>query len=155
LYDDNRNGNAGTVYYVFGHGPGGDTCNFWCDLQGSQQCSGGDSLCQFDYLKSAKFNGTGTVNGTYVNTFIWNDMLGPISMNSLEPDVAVSGGAPVRMLRNVHPFGKEIGYLDTTYSLFVKEVPSGAFSVPGKEDCSEGEDAQCENALKGEHSWLH
>jgi hypothetical protein len=82
-------------------------------------------------------------------------MLGPITMNSLELDVATASNVPVKMLRDVHPFGKELGSLDTTYSLYKAAVPpSDAFSVPGKEDCSEGEDDQCQNAFKGKHFWF-
>ena len=142
-------GNTGTVYYVFGYGPGGNTCNFWCDLQGAQQMSGGNSLEQYDYTKSAVFNGTFSDNNTQINRFTWNDMLGPIAMNELYLDVTTKDNTPLFMHRKVTPFGKDLGYLTTNYSAWSSHAdPASVFVVPGRASCSEGEDAQCQNAMK-------
>jgi hypothetical protein len=153
--DGPEGGNTGTVYYVFGYGPGGNTCNFWCDLQGSQQCSGGNSLCQYDYAKSAQYNGTRTSDGNKVDRFTWNDMLGPIAMNELFLDVdEKDDSTPVRMHRRLTPFGKYIGYFDTNYTQWRPSAePASTFVVPGRASCSEGQNAQCANALRTAKAW--
>ena len=142
-------GNTGTLYYVYGYGPGGNTCNFWCDLQGSQMCSGGNSLCQYDYKKSATFNGTYSDQGMEVDRFAWNDMLGPIAMNELFLDVDPNNdNAPVFMHRKITPFGKYFGYFSTNYTKWRPQAdPASTFVVPGRDTCNEGEDSQCQNAL--------
>ena len=147
--DTHNEGNSGTVYFVYGYGPAGNTCNFWCDLQGTEQCNLQESLCQYDYVAHAKYNETISLNGTKANVFKWDDKLGPISMNSLTLNVnALHGAEPISMHRDVHPFGKELGTIDTYFSQWSPTPPdSSVFDVPGIDQCAEGQGAQCQNAL--------
>ena len=112
--------------------------------------SGGNSLKQYDYTKSAVFNGTFYDNHTQINRFTWNDMLGPIAMNELYLDVTTTkDNAPLFMHRKLTPFGKYIGYMTTNYSAWSAQAdPASVFVVPGRASCAEGEDAQCQNAMK-------
>jgi hypothetical protein len=106
-------------------------------------------LCQYDYIESAKFLRTNTINGTLVNVFQWQDKLGPISMNTLQLSVTADGtNLPVFMHRDVHPFGKEPGFINTTYSGFLAGPPNAtAFVVPGIDKCPEGPDQICDGML--------
>jgi hypothetical protein len=148
--DSHNEGNSGTLYYIYGYGPLGNTCNFWCDLQGTEQCNLQESLCQYDYVAHAKYNETVSLNGTKANVFKWEDKLGPISMNSLSIYVdAEHGTKPLMMHRDVHPFGKELGTIDTYFSSWSPKPPdSSAFDVPGIDKCPEGPAGQCQNAME-------
>jgi len=148
-FNDHREGNSGTVYYVYGYGPAGNTCAYWCDLQGTQQCDLQESLCQYDYVAHAKYNGTATINNSIkTNVFTWSDNLGPISMNSLSLYVNQKNNAPVKMSRDVHPFGKELGTMDTYFSNWdPTPPPSSSFDIPGLNECMEGAGNQCQNSL--------
>ena len=53
------------------------------------------------------------------------------------------------MHRDVHPFGKELGTIDTYFSSWSPKPPdSSAFDVPGIDKCAEGQGAQCQNAME-------
>ena len=61
------------IFYIYGHGPFGDKCAYWCDGQGDIQCNIQESLCQYDYTKSASYVGPATLNGTECDVFKWED----------------------------------------------------------------------------------
>ena len=69
-FTDDEHGPDAKIYHVFGKGPGGDKCDYWCDGQGDLICNEGESLCQIDYVKSAKFESTLTLNGSLVDKFV-------------------------------------------------------------------------------------
>ena len=66
------------------YGPFGDRCDYFCDLQGTEQCNLQESLCQPDYKRSAKFVRTGVSNGIEVNIFTWKDNMGRLNGASME-----------------------------------------------------------------------
>lgn len=143
-FNDTESGPGGKVYFIYGKGPFGNTCAYWCDLQGTLQCNLQESLCTYDYINSAKYNSSATLNGTRVDVFTWEEKLGPISMNSLSLYVQSNHTVPVYQHRDVHPFQKEEGYIDTNFTSFVIGTPDpSAFDIPGIAKCLEGEDAQC------------
>ena len=128
------------IFYVYGHGPGGDKCAYWCDSLGSEQCFIQESLCQSDYTERAAYVNTSAYNGTTCDVFSWEDKLGPISMNSLTLWVAQGTATPKKMHRDVHPFGKELGTFDTHWLSFTEGAPpAAAFDVPGEATCEEGD----------------
>jgi hypothetical protein len=110
-------------------------------------CNEQESLCQYDYAKSAKFDSTLTLNGSLVDKFVWADKLGPYPMNTLALYAEHGASAvPVWMHRQLHKPMKA-GTIDTNYSGFVAGAPeASAFAVPGIETCEEGTDAQCSTA---------
>ena len=67
----------------------------------------GDSLCQPAQAK-AIIAGTAVVNGVDTTIYKWGDNLGPIPMNELYLYVSDKTKKPVQMIRDLHPFGKEL-----------------------------------------------
>lgn len=143
-FTDDNYGPRAKIFYIYGHGPAGDTCSHWCDGQGDIQCNIQESLCQIDYKKSAKWHNSSTYNGTECDVFTWTDKLGPIPMNSLTLFVAKDTATPLLMERDVHPFGRKMGLITTKYLSFTEGAPpESAFDVPGESKCTEGEAGQC------------
>jgi len=134
------------IFYIYGHGPFGDKCAYWCDGQADEQCNIQESLCQSDYVKSARYTGAASLNGTNCDVFKWEDKLSIISMNSLTLYTKHASAIPVRMFRDIHPFYKELGNITTTFSNYQEGTPpASAFAVPGEDKCMQGDAPQCPN----------
>jgi len=67
-------------------------------------------------------------------------------MNALKLDVAQDTNVPLFMHRALHPFGKPLGTIDTSFTNFDPTFPSAEyFDIPGFAKCQEGEDQQCDD----------
>eukprot|EP01147_Barroeca_monosierra_P000675 gene675-3975_t len=106
----NENGGMGKVYYIRTYG-GERHCQFWCPPTVPYVCDAADSLCSYDYENKAKYIGSEVVDGVDTNKFYWTENLGPIPMNSLilYSNANTQQPTPVRLVRFLHPFGKDIG----------------------------------------------
>ncbi|EGD72551.1 hypothetical protein PTSG_00575 [Salpingoeca rosetta] len=151
----NENHGEGKVYYIRTYG-GERHCQFWCPPTVPFVCDAADSLCSYDYKNKAKFFGSEVVDGVQTNKFYWTENLGPIPMNSLMLYTAANSAqpTPVRMVRFIHPFGKDIGNSTIDFSDFkaVSSFPESLFDLgpDAKYDCSSPDPAdQCqEEAIK-------
>lgn len=132
------------VWYVYGPGPGGNKCAYYCDVLGQLQQNIAESLNQYDYVAHAKFANTSQYDGEACDVFTWKDKLGPIPMADLTLYVKQGTRTPVHMHRNLHPLFKEIGTMDTTWSNYTEAVPpASAWDVPDEQKCEEGTEQQC------------
>jgi hypothetical protein len=137
-------GVEGKVYYIrtYGH-PAVRHCEKWCTPTTPIACDSMDSLCQYDYNKSAAFVETATIDGQPTNLFKWHDNMGPFPMNKLYLYATQSAPyAPVQMIRDVHPFGKEIGNVTIDYTNFrpLQSIDPALFDLGPKPYICEGED---------------
>ena len=65
-------------------------------------------------------------------------------MNSLTLYTERASAVPVRMIRDIDPFGKELGNITTAFSEFQEGAPpASAFAVPGEDKCMQGDAPQC------------
>lgn len=145
---DYNAGGDGKQYFIRTYGTLKDKtlvrhCQFWCAPTGGPiACNTGDSLCSYNYKHKARYLGPNTINGKPVDTFFWGENLGPIPMNSLK--LYTTQGAnpmPVRMFRDIHPFGKELGNSTIDYTSFTPQTGDFDDSIfdlgpDAKYDCS-------------------
>lgn len=124
----------------------GGECNYWCDISDLEQCNAADTLCAYDYLHSAVFNGTTTYNGIPCNSYTWNESLVGVVMNSLTLLVdQATNSKPVMMYRVLTPFGNYDGWEQTDFLTFTPgQPPASAWNVPGENYCQEGDDGTCQ-----------
>ena len=82
-------------------------------------------------MKSAKKDGTAVINGIDTTVYKWGDNLGPIPMNELYLYVNEETKGPVRMIRDVHPFGKEVGNITIDFQNFkqVQSIPASVWDL--------------------------
>ena len=152
-FTNDQYGPQSKIYHINGLAPpplppsalGGGKCSYYCDSQGDLIENIQESLCQIDYVKSAKFANSTTINGTACDGFAWADKLGPIAMNQLLLYVDSATQAPVQMHRELTFFGKDNGaYIDTNWLTFAGGAPDEKFfEIDGLEKCPLGTDAQC------------
>lgn len=109
----------GQTFYIRTYG-GERHCQFWCPPTVPVVCDASDSLCSYDYKNKARFIGTEVVDGVDTNKFFWTENLGPIPMNSLVLYTNANSAqpTPVRLLRHIHPFGKNVGNATTDFTNF-------------------------------------
>ena len=150
----NENDNMGKVYYIRTYG-GERHCQFWCPPTVPVVCDAADSLCSYDYKNKAKYIGTEVVDGVSTNKFYWTENLGPIPMNSLVlyTNANSQQPTPVRMVRFIHPFGKNIGNSTIDFSDFkqVSSFPDSLFDLgpDAKYECSDPEPADsCQDEVR-------
>jgi hypothetical protein len=48
-------------------------CQFVCQIMETEPCDLEDSLCSYDYIHGAQFNGTALINGQDANSFTWTE----------------------------------------------------------------------------------
>eukprot|EP00045_Choanoeca_perplexa_P005065 m.43209 g.43209 ORF g.43209 m.43209 type:complete len:245 (-) comp12911_c0_seq4:129-863(-) len=125
-------------------------CQFWCTPNYPEICDVQDSFCSYDYKHKATFVGTGTFNGEEVNNYFWTENLGPIPMNSLLLSVGDNNTVPMFLHRDVHPFGKPLGVINTTFTDWkaVTSFPTGIFDLgpDAKYACSDPDPSdQCQS----------
>ena len=100
-------GQLGKEYHIriYKAGPFNKTlikhCEEWCEPSTPEACDASDSLCQPDYVKNGKFQGTTTVPGTTTpaDLFTWRD---GIVINSLSLYTVPSQATPLRMDRTIN-----------------------------------------------------
>ena len=129
ITDYKANGGDGKVYYIKIYG-GARHCMLWCEPDTPTICDAGDSLCQ-PAMPKATNDGTAVVNGVDTTIYKWGDNLGPIPMNELYLYVSDKTKKPVQMIRDLHPFGKELGNLTIDYTNFeeVSSIPASVWDI--------------------------
>ena len=129
ISDYKANNGDGKVYYINIYG-GKRHCMLWCEPDTPVICDAADSLCQ-PPMKSAKKDGTAVINGIDTTVYKWGDNLGPIPMNELYLYVNEETKGPVRMIRDVHPFGKEVGNITIDFQNFkqVQSIPASVWDL--------------------------
>eukprot|EP00045_Choanoeca_perplexa_P006664 m.57397 g.57397 ORF g.57397 m.57397 type:complete len:244 (-) comp13724_c0_seq7:1097-1828(-) len=153
-------GTDGRTYYIRTYG-GERHCQFWCEPDVPEICDVADSLCSSDYKNKATFVGNETVDGVATNKFFWTENLGPIPMNSLLLYVNADSPVPVRMYRDIHPFGKPLGNATIDFQSFQtpSSFPDSLFDLgpDAKYDCDgpePGESCQDEAVLRSQRHHL-
>ena len=152
-FTNDQYGPQSRVYHINGLAPpplppsalGGGKCSYYCDSQGDLIQNIQESLNQIDYVKSAAYVNSTTINGTRCDGFAWADKLGPVAMNQLLMYVDAATKAPVSMHREITPFGKDKGdHIDTEWLSFAAGAPADAlYEIDGLDKCPLGDDAQC------------
>jgi len=165
--DYDADGGQGKVYYFRTYGTKKDPtpvrhCQFWCTPTGGGiPCNQDDSLCSFDYKKKARFLGAKTIDGKQTNEFFWTENLGPIPMNSLDLYTTqdAANPMPVRMFRDLHPFGKKLGNTTIDYASFAAQTTPFASSIfdlgpDAKYACADPQPSdQCQTMQAQQYAW--
>lgn len=134
-------------------------CQFSCDISDEEQCDGEDSLCSYNMIYQALFNGTTTVslNGTNVpaDSFTWTEGLPGEVMNTLTLYTQPGGAAvPLQMYRQLTPFGQYIGYFVNNYLSFDVGAPDqSCYAMQNLQYCPIGDpDTDCNDYVSASRS---